>query len=176
MKKTKHAFTLAEALILLLIASLLAAALVPVITRKHKEVGEHGEWVCTMDSDGKHVVKSTYRGKITQFETAYNNGEMCVFSPPAAAKDFTVKAVGGGGSGAGGTAGAAETIFNSMTENSNFAGVVDTNTSFSVIVGGAGGGGGGMACGEAEEESDTINKDWNDPQIFLTESEPFHGA
>ena len=176
MKKTKHAFTLAEALILLLIASLLAAALVPVITRKHKEVGEHGEWVCTMDSDGKHVVKSTYRGKITQFETAYNNGEMCVFSPPAAAKDFTVKAVGGGGSGAGGTAGAAETIFNSMTENSNFAGVVDTNTNFSVIVGGAGGGGGGMACGEAEEESDTINKDWNDPQIFLTESEPFHGA
>ena len=176
MKKKKYAFTLAEALILLLIAALLAAALVPVITRKHKDVGEHGEWVCTMDSDGKHVVKSTYRGKITQFETAYNDGEMCVFSPPAAAKDFTVKAVGGGGSGAGGTAGAAETIFNSLAEDSNFAGVVDSNTNFSIIVAGAGGGGGGMACGEAKEESDTINKDWNDPQIFEDESKAYHGA
>ncbi len=169
MKKKKYAFTLAEALILLLIAALLAAALVPVITRKHKDVGEHGEWVCTMDSDGKHVVKSTYRGKITQFETAYNDGEMCVFSPPAAAKDFTIKAVGGGGSGAGGTAGAAETIFNSLAEESNFAGVVDSNTNFSIIVAGAGGGGGGMACGEAKDQSDTINTDFNSTSLFCDE-------
>ena len=175
MKKKKYAFTLAEALILLLIAALLAAALVPVITRKHKDVGEHGEWVCTMDSDGKHVVKSTYRGKITQFETAYNNGEMCVFSPPAAAKDFTIKAVGGGGSGAGGTAGAAETIFNSLAEESNFAGVVDSNTNFSIIVAGAGGGGGGMACGEAKDQSAML-RDWNDKSIFYNETVGYHGV
>ena len=80
MKKKIHAFTLAEALILLLIAALLAAALVPVITRKHKDVGEHGEWICTINSNGQHVVKTTYRGKVSQFEVASNGGEHCVFS------------------------------------------------------------------------------------------------
>lgn len=169
MKKTKHAFTLAEALILLLIAALLAAALVPVITRKHKEVGEHGEWVCTMNSEGKHVVKSTFRGKVTQFEVAANNGDMCVFSPPAAAKDFTVKAVGGGGSGAGGTQGGVETVYDSRGDNSNYAGVIETDGNYNIMYAGGGGGGGGMACGEAKDQSGTINTDFNSIKLFCDE-------
>ena len=169
MKKKKQAFTLAEALILLLIAALLAAALVPVITRKHKDVGEHGEWVCTMNGEGKHVVKSTYRGKVTQFEVAANNGENCIFSPPAAAKDFTVKAVGGGGSGAGGTQGGVETIYDSRSEGSNFAGVIETDVNYNILFAGGGGGGGGMACGEAKDQSDTINTDFNSTSLFCDE-------
>lgn len=155
MKKKIHAFTLAEALILLLIAALLAAALVPVITRKHKDVGEHGEWICTINSNGQHVVKTTYRGKVSQFEVASNGGDHCVFSPPANAKNFTIKAVGGGGGGGGGASGVTETVFDSRIadgENQVFAGSIDTDGAYSIIYAGGGGGGGGMACGEASKQ------------------------
>lgn len=181
MKKKIQAFTLAEALILLLIAALLAAALVPVITRKHKDVGEHGEWVCTMNSDGKHVVKTTYRGKVSEFEVAHNGGEYCIFSPPAAAKNFTIKAVGGGGGGAGGSDGDIETIYDSRMsdgENQVFTGTVDTDGAYSVVYGGGGGAGGGMACGEARDQTDTLNEDFNDKSLFENDESTsgYHGG
>ena len=176
MKKKTQAFTLAEALILLLIAALLAAALVPVITRKHKEVGEHGEWICTINNNGKHVVKTTYRGKVTEFLTAHAGGDYCVFSPPAAAKNFTIKAVGGGGGGAGGQKGATKSIYDSRTDEEGvFTGTIDTDGSYNVFIAGSGGGGGGMACGEAKYQS-YINQDFNDKNLFFTESSDYHGG
>ncbi len=174
MKKKTQAFTLAEALILLLIAALLAAALVPVITRKHKDVGEHGEWTCTLNKDGKHVVKTTYRGKVTEFELAQGNGEYCVFSPPAAAKNFTIKAVGGGGGGAGGTMGNVSSIYDSRVDGPTYAGTVDVDSTYNVIIAGGGGGGGGMACGEAKDQI-TNDLDLEQDSVFETQSEKHHG-
>ena len=176
MKKKTQAFTLAEALILLLIAALLAAALVPVITRKHKDVAEHGEWVCTINNDGKHVVKTTYRGKVSQFEVAHAGGNYCVFSPPAAAKNFTIKAVGGGGAGAGGQKGATKSIYDSRTATDGvFTGTVEADGGYNIIYAGSGGGGGGMACGEAKYQN-YINQDFNDESLFSTESSNYHGG
>ncbi len=178
MKKKTQAFTLAEALILLLIAALLAAALLPVITRKHKDVGEHGEWICTVNNDGKHVVKTTYRGKVSEFEVAHNGGEYCVFSPPAAAKNFTIKAVGGGGGGAGGQKGATKSIYDSRTATDGvFTSTVEADGNYNVIMAGAGGGGGGMACGEAKYQvtAEAGNLNLEQDSVFEQQSKKHHG-
>ena len=178
MKKKLKAFTLAEALILLLIAALIAAALVPVITRKHREVGEHGKWICSMNDQGHHVIKTIYRGKTSQFKEA-NDSDFCLFSPPPAAKNFTIKAVGGGGGGAGGTQGEMESIFDSRTsDNGTFAGSVENDGYYSIIAVGGGGGGGGMACGEAKDQStaEAGNLDLNKKKVFLEQSQDHHLA
>ena len=44
MNKKRYGFTLAEALVALLIASLIIAAMIPVITKKHRKVEVHGKW------------------------------------------------------------------------------------------------------------------------------------
>ena len=175
MKKKTKAFTLAEALILLLIAALIAAALVPVITRKHRDVAEHGKWICTLNSQGQHVIKTIYRGKTSDFKVAAN--DECIFTPPANAKDFTLRAVGGGGGGAGGTAGDFESVYNSLSEGASgtFADTVDTDGYYTLIVTGSGGGGGGMACGEAKDQTTAQGLDLSKLQNFIDESYEHHG-
>lgn len=178
MKKTIKAFTLAEALILLLIAALLAAAFVPVITRKHREVGEHGKWICSVNDQKKHVIKTIYRGKTSQFKEA-NDADFCTFSPPPAAKNFTIKAVAGGGGGGGGTAGAMESIYDSRNDDSGtFATSVENDGNYSIIAVGGGGGGGGMACGEAKDQvtAEAGNLDLTKVKHFLNESSDHHLA
>ena len=174
MKKKTKAFTLAEALILLLIAALIAAALVPVITRKHRDVAEHGKWICTLNSQGQHVIKTIYRGKTSDFKVAAN--DECIFTPPANAKDFTLRAVGGGGGGAGGTAGDFESVYNSLSEGASgtFADTVDTDGYYTLIVTGSGGGGGGMACGEAKEQTTAQGLDLSKLKNFINESSDHH--
>lgn len=147
MKQKTYAFTLAEALIILLIVSLLAAAIVPVITRKHRDVAAHGKWFCTLNNSGQHVIKTIFNGKDSGFTTA---GSSCTFTPPANAKNFVIKAVGGGGGGAGGTSGKVESIFDSRRDGTSFAGSIKQTGSYTVTYAGGGGGGGGMSCGEAK--------------------------
>ena len=175
MEKKSKAFTLAEALILLLIAALLAAALVPVITRKHKDVAEHGKWICTLNSDGKHVIKTVYRGKTSDFELA--DAASCTFTPPASAKNFTIKAVGGGGGGGGGTAGDFESVYNSKDDDAaTYAGNVENDGYYSIVAVGGGGGGGGMACGEAKDQITAQGFDLNEAKYFIQQSQDHHGA
>ena len=176
MKKKTKAFTLAEALILLLIAALIAAALVPVITRKHRDVAEHGKWICTLNSQGQHVIKTIYRGKTSDFIVAAN--DECIFTPPANAKNFTLKAVGGGGGGAGGTAGSMESVYDSRTDGAagTFAGNVDYDGHYQIIAVGSGGAGGGMGCGEAKDQKTAeAGFDLRDAQYFISESNDHHG-
>lgn len=175
MEKKSKAFTLAEALILLLIAALLAAALVPVITRKHKDVAEHGKWICTLNSDGKHVIKTVYRGKTSDFELA--DAAFCTFTPPANAKNFTIRAVGGGGGGGGGTAGDFESVYNSKDDDAGiYAGNVENDGYYSIVAVGGGGGGGGMACGEAKDQITAQGFDLNEAKYFIQQSQDHHGA
>ena len=176
MKKKTKAFTLAEALILLLIAALIAAALVPVITRKHRDVAEHGKWICTLNSQGQHVIKTIYRGKTSDFKVAAD--DECIFTPPANAKNFTLKAVGGGGGGGGGTAGGLEAIYDSRTQGDSgtFATTVENDGMYSILAVGGGGGGGGMGCGEAKDQiTAEAGFDLNKARYFITESEDHHG-
>lgn len=142
------AFTLAEALILLLIVSLIAAALVPVITRKHKEVAAHGKWICTMDANGNHVIKTIIDGKDSGYKKT--NSSSCTFTPPANAKNFKLIAVGGGGGGAGGKSGSEDVVFDSRGGDDSYAGNVTKEGTYTIVGVGGGGAGGGMGCGEAK--------------------------
>ena len=147
--KQKNAFTLAEALMILLVTSLIATAMVPVITKKHSTVSNHGKWYCTMDSAGNHYVKTVYKGKDSGYKKAANNS--CIFTPPADAKYITIKAVAGGGGGGGGVQGNETVLFDSRSSGDEvFATAVKKDSYYSIAAVGGGGGGGGMACGEAK--------------------------
>lgn len=153
--KQSKAFTIPEALIILLIATLLAVAGAAVITKKHRDVEVHGRWTCTMDGNGVHWVKSEMDGKSTGW---VNAGSSCTFTPPANGNDFLIKAVAGGGSGAGGQSGEEEKIYDSDADSDTFVTSIKEDGYYTVYGVGGGGGGGGMSCGEASKYySNTIN-------------------
>ena len=98
-KNKKFGFTLAEALMALLVISLITIASIPVITKKKRmvESSVHGKWMCTIDDDGDHIV---YGSESNPFGWV-KSGSKCRFLVPRDARAFTVSAIGGGGGGAG---------------------------------------------------------------------------
>ena len=104
MKKNKtKAFSLAEALITLLIVSMITIAAVPVFTKKRAEKENHGKWMCTLDKQtGDHIQWITgATGDATNPKNWTVTGDSCSFTPPPLARNFNITAVGGGGGGAG---------------------------------------------------------------------------
>ena len=100
--KNKKGFSLAEALVALLVVSLITIATIPVITRKTRIKEDHGRWMCTIDPQtGYHIQWSTgSTGDEQDANTWTNAGTRCTFTPPAKARNFNITAVGGGGGGA----------------------------------------------------------------------------
>lgn len=104
----KHGFSLAEALITLLIVCLITLASVPVLTKKKRDLktGVSAQWICTLNSEGKHVFwnSSTAEGDVEKPDTwpVSGGGNECSFVPPVGAKNFGVTLIGGGGGGADG--------------------------------------------------------------------------
>ena len=106
----KDGFSLAEALITLLIVCLIVLASVPVLTKKRRTMTSqsHGSFACywVHEGDNSRLVGKYYingvtsDGSITADTGENRNG--CVFNPPANAKNFVVTVVGGGGGGAAG--------------------------------------------------------------------------
>ena len=108
MKKIKFkmpAFSLAEALITLLIVCLITLASIPVLTKKKRSPNEFasGKWMCTINSKGQYVVYSSSDpfGDINNPDKwrVSQNGLGCTFTPPQNAKNFGVTVIGGGGGG-----------------------------------------------------------------------------
>ncbi len=99
--KSKHAFSLAEALITLFIVCLIVIASIPVLTKKRRssEAQNHGKWVCTLNEQGKHTVWTKSSNEWVE------TGDSCTFTPPLNARNFAVSAVAGGGGGGGGANG-----------------------------------------------------------------------
>lgn len=103
-RKRFLAFSLAEAIITLLIVSLITLAAIPVITKKHRDRNheKHGAFACYWSGNtlvGKYLIN----GEKTNAKTTYDEKEKrhgCIFDPPVGAKNFVVTAVGGGGGGA----------------------------------------------------------------------------
>ena len=115
--KRHFGFSLAEALITLLIVCLITLASIPVLTKKRRTVndGGSGQWICTLaeqkDANGnvtgyKHVYwdSQTSDGDINDPLTwdVAGDGSSCTFAPPLKAKNFAVTLIGGGGGGADG--------------------------------------------------------------------------
>lgn len=88
-------FSLAEALISLLMVCIVTIASIPVITRKHKTESKipRGKYICTLNNAGVHQY-SLDNGK-----TWVPSGAGCKFSRPAQARNFAITMVGGGGGG-----------------------------------------------------------------------------
>ena len=95
-----------ELLLLLMIASLVVAAMVPVITKKHlmmPAITTHGTYMCYYKDN--YLVEERWAGKLAQKlvfrngDTAGNRISTCIFDPPKKATYFQVTAIGGGGGG-----------------------------------------------------------------------------
>lgn len=99
-KRKLKAFSLVEVMMLLMIASLIMAALVPVVTKKHfglPSLVNHGAYMCYY-KDGK-LREAKWAGKMQQKVLFDRETENCVFVPPKKAAYFQISAIGGGGGG-----------------------------------------------------------------------------
>lgn len=98
-----RAFSLAEAMIALLIAALVLAATMPVITKKHlilPKRGPHGKWVCTLINGVEYsATAANQNSKMPSFDSGkWKLG--CKFpSLPSNVPYVLVQAVGGGAGG-----------------------------------------------------------------------------
>ena len=138
-----------ELLMLLLISSLIIAALTPIVTRKHLKnpiTAKHGTYMCyykTNNTPGANqgkvmLYEKQLSGAINPSTVKEGQVSQCVFNPPKKASYFQITAIGGGGGGsdAGYTGGAprTETIeqtpspFNLTVENLDALGMRDLNT------------------------------------------------
>lgn len=140
------AFSLAEALVTLLIVTIIAGVSVPLINKKKTQTHEniHGKWTCHR-SGYNHVATTTIEGKTTTKTTSGS----CTFTPPTNAKNFIVKVVGGGGGGAAGS----QPVTKYFYSNTSYK--VPDNLQYIVAVvggGGAGGGVGSSPCGSTSTE------------------------
>lgn len=147
----KLGFSLAEALITLLIVCLIVIASVPVLTKKRRTMTSqsHGSFACYWVHEGdnsklvgKYFINGVVSdGTITSDTDENKNG--CVFNPPSNAKNFVVTVVGGGG---GGAAGFYKDYKKAFYQGST-AFTIPANGYYNAIVIGGGGGGGGSKGG-----------------------------
>ena len=164
-KKTKmYAFSLAEALITLLIVCLITLASIPVLTKKRRTItdGGSGQWICTLveqkDANGnvtgyKHVYwnSQTSDGDINDPSTwdVAGDGTSCTFVPPMKAKNFAVTYIGGGGGGADGASRQEEYL----NANKTITQELPAGDEYYVaVIGGGGGGSVGNSCGDCSGE------------------------
>ena len=99
-KHKKRAFSLVELMMLLLVSSLIIAALVPVVTKKHFRLPSpviHGAYMCYYKNGELYEAK--WSGKNQQTVVYDRPTDQCVFSPPQKAAYFQISAIGGGGGG-----------------------------------------------------------------------------
>ena len=100
MFKKLRAFSLVELMMILLVASLIVAALVPVVTKKHfrlPSLVNHGAYMCYY-KNGK-LYEAKWAGKFQQQPIFERETDNCVFIPPKKAAYFQISAIGGGGGG-----------------------------------------------------------------------------
>jgi len=156
-KNAKHAFSLAEALITLLIVCLITLASVPVITKKKRTINNKagGAYYCTLNAEGKHVYYDTTKppknGKIDDIETwaKSSNPDECEFLAPINTKVFTVTLIGGGGAGGSGLS-TYETVIGNKDKQTLYSHTVtDPEQKYQLTMIG---GGGGSGYGEDKED------------------------
>lgn len=100
MIKKLKAFSLVELMMILLVASLIVAAVAPVVTKKHFKLPSlvnHGAYMCYY-KDGQ-LREAKWAGKFQQQALFDRATENCVFTPPKKAAYFQISAIGGGGGG-----------------------------------------------------------------------------
>jgi type II secretory pathway pseudopilin PulG len=149
---SKKAFSLAEALMTLLILCIVVALSVPFLSKskKYQKKNNHdNQWSCTLNAAGKHVTTTKIHDPVTNVDNTKTStsGDYCEFDPPQNVNKFYVTAIGGGGGGASGS-----TDSNMTKTKDGYAYFVPPiSGKYYVIVIGAGGGGGARNCGRGTE-------------------------
>ncbi len=180
-------FSLAEALITLLIVCLITLASVPVLTKKKRSLtdGSHGLWICTRNSNDKYVYfdKNTSDTDINNPDTWLETGtDSCTFVPPITARNFSVTAIGGGGAGGDGVSeyvtmlsersGSGDWSLKNYTEEKLESDYYD------VLVVGGGGGGGGANNNALKDNYQGPggggSGSWSYGKVYLNESNTYH--
>ncbi len=148
----KPAFSLAEALITLLIVCLITLASIPVLTKKRRDLsdGSKGMWICTRNSNGNYVYwdKSNPVGDKDNPDTwQLTNTDSCIFTPPVRQGRFSITMIGGGGGG-----GDAESTYQEKksVENGKTTSFKPTEDGLYYVEIVAGGGGRGATVGSTE--------------------------
>lgn len=162
-------FSLAEALITLLIVCIISLASTPVITKKvrNKKNSQktHGEYFCYIDDNNIYhsVLKTGTVEKHDALSTQY-----CEFSPPSNASDFLIMTIGGGG---GGGAGYKQTNKKLFLSSGTYT--IPSDGMYEILVIGGGGGGygddeyGQYTGGSGGWDKKTVNFKKND-ELFIT--------
>ena len=147
---TKQGFSLAEALITLLIVCLITLASIPILTKKRRnlDAGQRGMWICSRNSAGNYVYwdKNNPVGNKDNPDTWVTTNK-CVFTPPAGADRFSLTVIGGGGGG--GSAASRHQNMGTVTDGKTTAfSPMEDGLYYVEVVGG--GGGRGDTVGSSE--------------------------
>ena len=132
-------FSLAEAMITILIIGIIALLSVPIAKKIEKKQDQlHGKWICTINKAGQHVMwQKGFPGDSSNPETWQATGNSCTFNAPLKARNFSIQAIGGGGGGAAGVSG-----LDVKTDSFN----VKNYGIYRMVAVGAGGAGGMSEC------------------------------
>ena len=153
----KHAFSLAEALITLLIVCLITIASIPIITKKKRVASSsaNGFYICTLNENNEYVEFNSLspEGKLDDPKTwrkipggkdSEGNdvaATHCTFVPPLSGKNFAVTAIGGGGAGGDGKS-EYERVLGPSADGDKVSHVTDDKHWYQLTMVGSGGGGG----------------------------------
>lgn len=146
----KSGFSLAEALITLLIVCLITLASIPVITKKKRDQNSQasGTWMCSLNSNGQYVVYNSVSPKGDPKDpdswALSQNGEGCTFYPPLNTKNFVITAIGGGGAGRDGMSERSENYLSDQIDSYT----PEKTGIYNLAVIGGGGGGAGSDDGK----------------------------
>lgn len=140
----KSGFTLAEALLTLLIISIVVALSTVIIAKKNKKMKANNQthyWLCTRNSyNGTHIQDSNAATSSTAGSSS------CTFVPPVGVNKFNVTVIGGGGGGGSGFSSRETEQF--YTRGSHIFRPGSSGSFYIILVGGGGAGGGrSRTCG-----------------------------
>ena len=157
-QKKHKAFSLAEALITLLVICIVVMASVPVITKKRKKMENVNRNSFACYWKGNTIVgKYNLNGKVSDAQTVTETGPDatsrtgCKFDPPNNAKNFVVTVVGGGGGGAAGKGRAESFVISGGTQSGNFT--VPVDGLYKILAIGSGGAGGHTSSEQVRHKS-----------------------
>lgn len=157
-QKKHKAFSLAEALITLLVICIVVMASVPVITKKRKKMENVNRNSFACYWKGNTIVgKYNLNGKVSDAQTVTETGPDgtsrtgCRFDPPNNAKNFVVTVVGGGGGGAAGKGRAESFVISGGTQSGNFT--VPVDGLYKILAIGSGGAGGHTSSEQVRHKS-----------------------
>lgn len=160
-KINKSGFSIAEALVTMLIVALIIMITLPIITKRGvKGSGTSGGWECRFNPvTGKHesiTIKTPQNVDPSAPPESYgkvsDDGSSCIFTPPKSARNFTVNVIGGGGGGAAASTEADE--LNADLGGSTF--VPKYTGMYNILVIGGGGSGGCTNCGHGPAQDGAL--------------------